>query len=135
MKKIEHIGIAVEDLAAAEIIYEDILRAQSYKQEAVEREGVLTSFFKTGDSKIELLAATRPDSAIAKYIAKRGPGMHHIAFAVDDIAAEISRLQERGYRVLNPEPKRGADNKWVAFLHPKSTKGVLVELCQEIGAK
>jgi len=135
MKKIEHIGIAVEDLAAAEIIYEDILRAQSYKQEAVEREGVLTSFFKTGDSKIELLAATRPDSAIAKYIAKRGPGMHHIAFAVDDIAAEISRLQERGYRVLNPEPKRGADNKWVAFLHPKSTSGVLVELCQEIEEK
>lgn len=135
MKKIEHIGIAVEDLAAAETIYEDILGEKSYKQEAVESEGVLTSFIKAGDSKIELLAATRPDSAIAKYIEKHGSGMHHIAFAVEDIRAEIARLQERGYRVLNPEPKRGADNKWVAFLHPKSANGVLVELCQEIDAK
>lgn len=132
MIKIEHIGIAVKDLKAANEIYKTVLGSEHYKTETVESEGVNTSFFKIGDSKIELLAATREDSPIAKYIAKRGEGMHHIAFAVDDIEKEIKRLQSEGFTLLNENPKQGADNKLVAFMHPKSANGVLVELCQEI---
>lgn len=131
MKKIEHIGIAVADLDAAEKIYADILGSESYKREAVESEGVITSFFKSGDSKIELLAATNPESPIAKFIDKKGPGMHHIAFNVEDIEAEITRLESLDYVLINKVAKDGADNKLIAFLHPKSSGGVLVELCQE----
>jgi methylmalonyl-CoA/ethylmalonyl-CoA epimerase len=132
MNKIEHIGIAVNDLEAANQVYKSLLGHQHYKTESVASEGVNTSFFKCGDSKIELLEATSEDSPIAKFIAKKGEGVHHIAFAVEDIKAEIRRLKMEGFVVLNEEPKRGADNKWVAFLHPKSAQGVLVELCQEI---
>ncbi|MBX2826694.1 MAG: methylmalonyl-CoA epimerase [Flavobacteriaceae bacterium] len=135
MNKIEHIGIAVKDLKAANSVYESLLGYEHYKTEEVAGEGVTTSFFKCGESKIELLEATREDSPIAKFIEKRGEGIHHIAFAVDDIIAEKERLKEEGFRVLNEEPKRGADNKWVVFLHPKSAHGVLVELCQEINQK
>lgn len=131
MKKIEHIGIAVADLDAAEKIYADILGSESYKREAVESEGVITSFFKSGDSKIELLAATNPESPIARFIDKKGPGMHHIAFNVEDIEAEINRLESLDYVLINKVAKDGADNKLIAFLHPKSSGGVLVELCQE----
>ncbi|SFN99478.1 methylmalonyl-CoA epimerase [Salegentibacter flavus] len=133
MKKIEHIGIAVKDLAAANATYKALLKTEAYKTETVESEGVSTSFFKTGESKIELLAATNADSPVAKFIEKRGEGIHHIAFAVDDIETEISRLEEEGFQLLNKTPKPGADNKLVAFLHPKSVHGVLVELCQEKG--
>ncbi|WP_324720159.1 methylmalonyl-CoA epimerase [Salinimicrobium sp. HB62] len=132
MRKIEHIGIAVEDLEAANEIYSKLLNTQSYKTEKVKSEGVDTSFFKVGESKIELLAATNEDSAIAKFIAKRGEGIHHIAFDVEDIEAEMQRLQEEGFQLISKKPKKGADNKLVAFLHPKSSNGVLVELCQEI---
>ena len=131
MKKIEHLGIAVTDINAANNLYESLLGVAPYKMEEVETEGVLTSFFECGESKIELLQATHPDSPIAKYIDKRGEGIHHIAFAVDNIKDEISRLKELGFSVLNETPKKGADNKWVAFVHPKSSHGVLVELCQE----
>lgn len=131
MKKIEHIGIAVKDINNANDLYESLLGSPSYKTEEVESEGVKTSFFTCGESKIELLEATNDNSPIAKFIEKRGEGIHHIAFAVDDIKAEIARLIEKGFVVLNEEPKKGADNKWVCFLHPKSTHGVLVELCQE----
>ena len=131
MKKIEHIGIAVKDLEAANATYTALLKSEPYKTETVESEGVSTSFFKTGESKIELLAATNADSPVAKFIEKRGEGIHHIAFAVDDIEAEISRLEKEGFQLLNKTPKPGADNKLVAFLHPKSSHGVLVELCQE----
>ncbi|MCF4100595.1 methylmalonyl-CoA epimerase [Gillisia sp. M10.2A] len=132
MKNIEHIGIAVKDLAEANKTYEALLGTASYKMEEVESEGVNTSFFKVGESKIELLGATRSDSPIAKFLEKRGEGIHHIAFNVEDIYAEMSRLQREGFVLLNAEPKKGADNKLVAFLHPKSSNGVLVELCQEI---
>lgn len=132
MNKIEHIGIAVKSLEAANKTYESLLGRPPYKTETVEGEGVATSFFDCGDSKIELLEATRPDSAIAQFIDKKGEGIHHIAFVVKDIKAEVKRLQQEGFVVLNEEPKRGADNKWVVFLHPKSSHGVLVELCQEI---
>ncbi len=132
MNKIEHIGIAVKDLEAANEIYRKLLKTESYKTEKVESEGVDTSFFKVGESKIELLSATNENSAIAKFIAKRGEGIHHIAFEVDDIEAEMQRLQEEGFQLISKIPKRGADNKLVAFLHPKSSNGVLVELCQEI---
>ncbi len=132
MKRIEHIGIAVKDLEASNSIYEKLLRKKHYKTEAVESEGVMTSFFKIGDSKIELLEATNADSAIAKFIEKRGEGLHHIAFEVADIKAEMKRLEAEGFILLNTEPKRGADNKLVCFLHPKSANGVLIELCQEI---
>jgi methylmalonyl-CoA/ethylmalonyl-CoA epimerase len=135
MNKIEHIGIAVKDLEAANEIYEQLLGVKHYKTEVVESEGVSTSFFKCGESKIELLQATNEDSPIAKFIAKKGEGMHHIAFAVDDIRSELQRLKGEGFVLLNEEPKRGADNKWVAFLHPKSAHGVLIELCQEINEK
>jgi methylmalonyl-CoA/ethylmalonyl-CoA epimerase len=131
MDKIEHIGIAVKDLAVSNIIFEKLFGAPAYKQEEVESEGVSTSFFKSGPNKIELLAATSPDSPIAKFIDKKGEGIHHIAFAVEDIVSEIARLQKEGFVVLNEIPKKGADNKLVAFLHPKSTNGVLIELCQE----
>mgnify|MGYP006410329951 CR=1 FL=1 len=132
LEKIEHIGIAVKDLEAANKVYESLLGVSPYKMEMVESEGVSTSFFMCGDSKIELLEASKADSPIGKFIEKRGEGIHHIAFAVDDIVAEIERLKSEGFIVLNEKPKKGADNKLVAFLHPKSSHGVLVELCQEI---
>lgn len=135
MNKIEHIGIAVKDMEAANKVYEQLLGVKHYKTETVESEGVSTSFFRCGESKIELLEATHENSPIAKFIAKRGEGMHHIAFAVDDIRSEMQRLKGEGFIVLNEEPKRGADNKWVVFLHPKSSHGVLIELCQEINEK
>ncbi len=134
MIRIEHIGIAVKDLAAAEDVYAKLLGSPSYKREAVESEGVITSFFRTGPNKIELLESTRPDGPIAKAIEKRGEGIHHIAFEVEDIRKEMARLKAEGFVLLNEEPKRGADNKWVCFVHPKSANGVLVELCQEISA-
>ena len=132
MDKIEHIGIAVKDLEAANKVYTSLFGEAPYKTETVESEGVSTSFFKIGESKIELLEATTEDSAIAKFIAKKGEGIHHIAFAVNDIKAEMVRMRNEGFIVLNDEPKKGADNKLVCFLHPKSTTGVLIELCQEI---
>lgn len=132
MNKIEHIGIAVNDLDSAILIYEKLFGAPSYKQEGVSSEGVKTAFFKNGPNKIELLEATNPESPIAKFLEKKGEGIHHIAFDVDDILAEISRLKKEGFIVLNEVPTKGADNKLVAFLHPKSTHGVLIELCQEI---
>ena len=132
MNKIEHIGIAVNDLDSAILVYEKLFGAPSYKQEEVTSEGVKTAFFKNGPNKIELLEATNLESPIAKFIAKKGEGIHHIAFDVDDIVAEITRLKSEGFIVLNEVPKKGADNKLVAFLHPKSTRGVLIELCQEI---
>jgi len=131
MKRIEHIGIAVKDLDAANKTYAAVMGAEHYKTETVESEGVSTSFFKVGESKIELLAATNSDSPIAKFIDKRGEGIHHMAFYVDDIHAEIERLKKEGFRLLNENPKPGADNKMVAFMHPKDANGVLVELCQE----
>ena len=133
MMKIEHIGIAVKDLETADQTYAGLLGEKAYKSEAVESEGVMTSFFRCGESKIELLAATNADSPIAKFIEKRGEGIHHIAFAVENIQEEIQRLKKEGFVLLNEKPKKGADNKLVAFLHPKSNHGVLVELCQEIG--
>ena len=132
MKKIEHIGIAVKNIESANKIYKSLLGYDHYKSEEVESEGVKTSFFTCGESKIELLEATKENSPIAKFIEKRGEGIHHIAFAVDDIYLEINRLKKEGFVVLNETPKKGADNKLVVFLHPKSTHGVLVELCQEI---
>lgn len=132
MDKIEHIGIAVNNIEEANITYEKLLGAAPYKQEEVESEGVKTSFFKTGESKIELLGATNENSPIAKFLKKKGEGIHHIAFAVEDIKKKIEELKTEGFVVLNETPKLGADNKLVAFLHPKSSHGVLVELCQEI---
>jgi len=132
MRKIEHIGIAVKDLEVSNTLFEKLFGAPAYKSEVVESEGVTTSFFLNGPNKIELLAATNPESPIAKFIEKKGEGIHHIAFDVEDIVSEIARLQEEGFVVLNEIPKKGADNKLVAFLHPKSTNGVLIELCQEI---
>ena len=132
MRKIEHIGIAVKDLEVSNTLFEKLFGAPAYKSEVVESEGVTTSFFLNGPNKIELLAATNPESPIAKFIEKKGEGIHHIAFDVEDIVSEIARLQKEGFVVLNETPKKGADNKLVAFLHPKSTNGVLIELCQEI---
>lgn len=132
MEKIEHIGIAVKNIEASNAVFSALFGKAHYKTEEVESEGVKTSFFDVGPNKIELLEATNPESPIAKFIAKKGEGIHHIAFAVSDIQAEISRLKKEGFTVLNEEPKYGADNKLVAFLHPKSTNGVLIELCQEI---
>ncbi len=132
MKKIEHIGIAVNDLESASIIYEKLFGAPAYKQEEVASEGVKTAFFRNGPNKIELLEATNPESSIAKFIAKKGEGIHHIAFEVEDVQFEITRLKKEGFVVLNEAPKKGADNKLVVFLHPKSTHGVLIELCQKI---
>ena len=132
MKKIEHIGIAVKDLETANEVYTKLFGEAPYKTETVESEGVSNSFFKIGESKIELLEATKEDSAIAKFIERKGEGIHHIAFAVSDIKAEMERMRNEGFIVLNDAPKKGADNKLVCFLHPKSTNGVLIELCQEI---
>ncbi|MEM6963498.1 MAG: methylmalonyl-CoA epimerase [Bacteroidota bacterium] len=134
MKKIEHIGIAVKDLELGNEIYKNLFGKAHYKIEEVASENVKTSFFKVGPNKIELLEATSSDSAIAKFIEKRGEGIHHIAFAVKDIKKEMERLENQGFRLLNKEPKRGADNKLVCFVHPKSANSVLIELCQEIEA-
>ncbi len=133
--KLEHIGIAVKNIKDSNALFSQLLGVAPYKEELVESEGVLTSFFQTGESKVELLEATREDSAIAKYIEKRGEGMHHVAFEVADIRQEMARLRAEGFRLLNEEPKRGADNKLVCFIHPKSANGVLVELCQSIDAE
>jgi methylmalonyl-CoA/ethylmalonyl-CoA epimerase len=132
MRKIEHIGIAVKDLEISNPIFEKLFGAPPYKSEEVVSEGVKTSFFLNGPNKIELLEATNPESPIAKFIEKKGEGIHHIAFDVEDIVLEIERLQSEGFVILNEIPKKGADNKLVVFLHPKSTNGVLIELCQEI---
>lgn len=132
MKKIEHIGIAVKNLDESNILFAKLLGKPHYKIEDVLSENVKTSFFKSGPNKIELLEATKADSPIAKFIEKKGEGIHHIAFAVEDIKAEIKRLKSEGFTVLNDTPKIGADNKLVAFLHPKTTNGVLIELCQNI---
>lgn len=132
MIRIEHIGIAVSDLEKAESVYERLLGVAGYKREEVESEAVITSFFKAGPNKVELLQSTRPDGPIAKAIEKRGEGIHHIAFEVADIHAEMARLKAEGFHLLSEEPKRGADNKLVCFVHPKSANGVLVELTQEI---
>lgn len=131
-EKIEHIGIAVKDAKASADLYAALFNIQPYKSEQVESEHVNTVFFQVGPSKIELLEATNDQSAISRFIEKRGEGIHHIAFAVDDIRSQIARLKEAGFQFVNEEPKRGADNKLVVFLHPKSTNGMLVELCQEI---
>ena len=131
MDKIEHIGIAVKDIEASNKLFASLFGEPNYKVEEVASEGVKTSFFKTGPNKIELLEATNPESPIAKFIEKKGEGIHHIAFAVKDIRAEMKRLSEEGFTLLNAEPKHGADNKLVAFLHPKTTNGVLIELCQD----
>jgi methylmalonyl-CoA/ethylmalonyl-CoA epimerase len=132
MRKIEHIGIAVKNLAASNTLFEQLLGQPPYKEEEVASEGVKTSFFMNGPNKIELLEATNPESPIAKFLEKKGEGIHHIAFDVEDIVLEIARLKKEGFIVLNEVPKKGADNKLVAFLHPKTTNGVLIELCQEI---
>ena len=131
LNKIEHLGIAIKNLETSDHLFAKLLGTEPYKQESVEREGVKTSFFMVGDSKIELLEATNEESPIAKFIEKKGEGIHHIAFAVDDIFAEITRLKSEGFVFISEVPKDGADNKLVVFLHPKSSNGVLVELCQE----
>lgn len=131
MLKIEHIGIAVKDLNNSNELFKKLFGQAHYKTEEVQSEGVNTSFFQIGENKIELLVATNPDSPIAKFIEKKGEGIHHIAFDVADIRAEMKRLEAEGFVLLNQEPKPGADNKLVCFLHPKGTNGVLIELCQE----
>ena len=133
MLKIEHIGIAVSHFETAIPLYEKLLNTPCYKTETVASEQVNTAFFQTADSKIELLESIHEDGVIAKFIEKKGEGIHHIAFEVADILAEMERLQKEGFVLINQEPKKGADNKWVCFLHPKGTNGVLVELCQEMG--
>lgn len=130
---IDHIGIAVSDLEAAIAVYESLLDTECYKREVVESQKVETAFFRTGESKVELLGGTGPDSVIQKYVEKRGEGMHHVAFEVDDIHRELQRLKEKGFTLLNEEPSEGADDKLVAFVHPKDNRGVLVELCQSKG--
>ena len=132
IKKIEHIGIAVKDINSSNDLFKKLFGKEHYKTETLESEGVSTSFFMVGDTKIELLEAKTETSAIAKFIEKKGEGIHHIAYEVDDIYEEMKRLESEGFEVLNKEPKKGADNKLIFFLHPKSTNGVLVELCQEI---
>ncbi|MCE3295648.1 MAG: methylmalonyl-CoA epimerase [Crocinitomicaceae bacterium] len=131
MNKIEHLGIAVKNIEASLLVYEKLLNQKCYKTEEVESEGVKTAFIQVGETKIELLEATKPDSPIAKFLEKKGQGIHHIAFDVNDIEAEISRLTNEGFELIHQSPKDGADNKLIAFLHPKSTDGILVELCQE----
>lgn len=133
-KKVEHIGIAVKSLASSGELFHKLFGKDSYKIEEVASEGVNTLFFQLGETKIELLEATKEDSAIAKFVDKRGEGIHHIAYEVEDILTEMERLKKEGFILLNETPKKGADNKLVCFLHPKSTNGVLVELCQEIKA-
>jgi methylmalonyl-CoA/ethylmalonyl-CoA epimerase len=130
MLKIEHIAIAVKDMKASNSLFSKLLGKESFKEEEVAGEKVLTSFFQMGDTKIELLTALSADSAIAKFIEKKGEGIHHIAFEVADIKTEMKRLKEEGFELLNEEPKKGADNKLICFIHPKSAGGVLVELCQ-----
>ena len=130
MLKIEHIGIAVRDLAQSEELFQKLLGTAAYKRETVATEGVTTSFFQTGPNKVELLESINPDGVIAKFIEKKGEGIHHIAFEVQDIVAEMKRLENEGFVPLSRLPKRGADNKLVCFLHPKTTNGVLIELCQ-----
>jgi methylmalonyl-CoA/ethylmalonyl-CoA epimerase len=132
IKKIEHIGIAVKNIEAANELYTKLLGNKPYKSENVESEQVTTSFFKTGDNKVELLEAKSTESAISKFIDKRGEGLHHVAFEVDDIVAEMENLKKLGFALLSDTPKQGADNKLICFIHPKSANGVLVELCQEI---
>jgi methylmalonyl-CoA/ethylmalonyl-CoA epimerase len=131
IKNLEHIGIAVKDLAASEALFTQLLGSAPYKREAVESEGVTTSFFLVGNVKIELLAATNANSPIAKFIEKKGEGIHHLAFEVEDIEAELINKSESGFELINQTPKDGADNKRIAFLHPKSTNGVLTEMCEE----
>ena len=130
--QIDHIGIAVENLDEAVDTYSKILNSTPYKREVIVEQKVETVFFKTGESKVELLGATSPDSVIANFIQKKGPGIHHIAFEVEDLEQEIKRMQSEGYKLLSDKPSRGADNKLIVFLHPKETGGVLVELCQSI---
>lgn len=130
--KIEHIGIAVRDLQTANSLYEKLLGVSPYKQETVESEGVSTSFFMAGNNKVELLQGITEGNAISSYIEKKGEGIHHIAFDVEDIYAEMERLKDEGFVLINSEPKKGADNKLICFVHPKSANGVLIELCQEI---
>ena len=132
IKKIEHIGIAVKNLNKSNELFKKLLGEQSYKTEAVDSESVTTSFFKVGDQKIELLEASEPNSTIARFIERRGEGMHHLAFHVESIDEEIERLEKEGFEFVSKTPIKGADNKMVVFLHPKTTNGVLVELCQEI---
>ena len=132
MLKVEHIGIAVRQLKESVPLFEKLLNTNCYKTETVESEQVATAFFKTGDTKIELLESSHAEGVIARFIEKKGEGIHHIAFEVADIEAEMKRLQEEGFVLLNEKPKRGADNKLVCFLHPKNTNGVLVELCMEV---
>ena len=132
MKKIEHIGIAVTDINKSNSLFSKIFGKENYKSEIVETEGVTTSFFQIGESKIELVSATNSESPISKYLQKNREGMHHISFEVEDIVMEMIRLKSEGIRLLNDTPKKGADNKLICFLHPKDTNGVLIELCQEI---
>jgi methylmalonyl-CoA/ethylmalonyl-CoA epimerase len=129
--KLEHIGIAVKSLGVSDELFAKLLGKESYKKESVEREGVTTSFYETGESKIELLEASNLESPISKFIDKKNEGIHHLAFGVENILEEIERLKKEGFQFISEEPKEGADNKLVVFLHPKSTNGVLVELCQE----
>ncbi|PJJ62563.1 methylmalonyl-CoA epimerase [Chryseobacterium geocarposphaerae] len=129
--KLEHIGIAVKSLGVSDELFAKLLGKESYKKETVQREGVVTSFYETGESKIELLEASNPESPISKFIDKKGEGIHHLAFGVENIYNEVQRLKKEGFQFISEEPKEGADNKLVVFLHPKSTNGVLVELCQE----
>ncbi len=131
IRKIEHLGIAVRDVEESNSLFRKLLGEEHYKVEEVASENVSTSFFKVGETKVELLESTSPESAISKFIEKRGEGIHHIAFDVDDIYAEMDRLKKEGFQILNETPKNGADNKLICFLHPKTTGGVLVELCQE----
>ncbi len=131
IKKVEHIGIAVKDIKNSNALFAKLFGKEHYKIEAVESEGVSTSFFMLGETKIELVQSTSETSAIAKFIEKKGEGIHHIAYDVEDIYAEIERLKKEGFEMINPEPKQGADNKLICFLHPKTTNGILVELCQE----
>ena len=133
MLKVEHIGIAIKDMQASVELFEKLLNTPCYKTEMVESEKVNTAFFRQGETKIELLESITPDGVIAKFIERKGEGIHHIAFDVADIRQEMKRLQAEGFTLLNEEPKKGADNKWVCFLHPRGTNGVLVELCQDRG--
>ncbi len=132
MKHIEHIGIAVKNLETSIPVYEKLLNTKCYKREEVESEHVITAFFQSGINKIELLQATSEESAIHSFVEKRGEGIHHIAYSVTDIHSEMDRLQQYGFRILNAQPKKGADNKLICFVHPKDVSGVLTELCQEI---
>lgn len=130
--RLDHIGIAVRDLNSAVKNFESLLGATCDRRETVESEKVETAFFQTGESKVELLGASDPESVIQKYVENHGEGLHHVAFEVEDIEKELQRLRDEGYRILNERPKRGADNKWVAFVHPKDANGVLLELCETI---